>query len=35
VSFHELSTGHEISPEVLKIVQNFTEELRLQPDGAT
>ena len=35
VSFHELAAGHEISPEVLKIVQNFTEELRLQPDGAT
>lgn len=35
VTFYELSTGHEISPEVLEIVQNFTEEIRLQPDGAT
>jgi phospholipase/carboxylesterase len=29
VRYHELSTGHEITPEVLKLAQNFTEEIRL------
>jgi len=29
VSYHELPGGHEISPRVLEIVQNFTEEIRL------
>lgn len=33
VTFHKLPGGHEISPRVLEIVQNFTEEIRLQPDG--
>ncbi|GAB4140141.1 MAG: dienelactone hydrolase family protein [Cyanobacteria bacterium J069] len=29
VRYHELPTGHEITPAVLKLAQNFTEEIRL------